>query len=158
MLYTITTDKSNIFYHHLHIHIQAQALQYYYTTLRAGTFKIDIFHCPNWWLSVVHIIFFHATWRGHCQILEEAMEINGNAIRCAVCESLPVQLPSLETPALLALQHRQRDALFYSQSVSSSSSEPFSRLAWVLMFPVLIKTTGPLLELCLPDATLFLKA
>lgn len=47
----------------------------------------------------------------------------------AVCESLPVQLQSLETPALLALQHRQRTALIYSQSVSSSSFEPFSRLA-----------------------------
>lgn len=86
------------------------------------------------------------------------MEINGNAIRCAMCETLPVQLPSPETPALLALQHRQCTALFYSQSVSSSSSEPFSRLAWVLMIPVLIKMTGPLLMLCLPDATMFLKA
>lgn len=56
------------------------------------------------------------------------MKINGNAIRFAVCETLPVQLPSPETPALLALQHRQHTALFYSQSVSSFSSEPFSRL------------------------------
>lgn len=53
------------------------------------------------------------------------MERNGNAIRCAVCATLPVQLPPLETPALLALQHRQHTALFYSQSVSSSSSEAF---------------------------------
>lgn len=75
------------------------------------------------------------------------MERNGNAMRCAVCATLPVQLlSSLETPALLALQHRQHTALFYSQSVSSSSSEPFSRLAGMLMFPVLIKLTG--LSLC----------
>lgn len=66
MLYTIATDTSYTFYTDvparsytcLHIHIQDQTLQYYYATVRARAFWIDILDGPNWWLSVVCIVFF----------------------------------------------------------------------------------------------------